>query len=289
MPSGVVLIDKPTGLTSHDVVAQLRKKLSEKKIGHAGTLDPFASGLLVMGVGSGTKLLHHLFGLDKQYLATIRLGQSTFTDDLEGAVVSEASASHISLEQILREVRNLTGKIQQAPSRVSAIKIEGKRAYELARAGEAVEIPARSVEVYHFQVSSELRIVREFLEFDVTVDCSSGTYIRALARDIGKALGVGGHLRALRRSRVGEFSIGDAFKVEDASNLRSLASVAEKVFPRVELSGQQAQDIIHGKRIGLDASVSVAAIYKDQLLAILEPIGGGYYRSLTVFAEAFDG
>lgn len=289
MPSGVVLIDKPTGLTSHDVVAQLRKKLSEKKIGHAGTLDPFASGLLVMGVGSGTKLLHHLFGLDKQYLATIRLGQSTFTDDLEGAVVSEASASHISLEQILREVRNLTGKIQQAPSRVSAIKIEGKRAYELARAGEAVEIPARSVEVYHFQVSSELRIVREFLEFDVTVDCSSGTYIRALARDIGKALGVGGHLRALRRSRVGEFSIGDAFKVEDASNLRSLASVAEKVFPRVELSGQQAQDIIHGKRIGLDASVSVAAIYKDQLLAILEPIGGGYCRSLTVFAEAFDG
>lgn len=289
MPSGVVLIDKPTGLTSHDVVAQLRKKLSEKKIGHAGTLDPFASGLLVMGVGSGTKLLHHLFGLDKQYLATIRLGQSTFTDDLEGAVVSEASASHISLEQILREVRNLTGKIQQAPSRVSAIKIEGKRAYELARAGEAVEIPARSVEVYHFQVSSELRFVREFLEFDVTVDCSSGTYIRALARDIGKALGVGGHLRALRRSRVGEFSIGDAFKVEDASNLRSLASVAEKVFPRVELSGQQAQDIIHGKRIGLDASVSVAAIYKDQLLAILEPIGGGYYRSLTVFAEAFDG
>lgn len=289
MPSGVVLIDKPTGLTSHDVVAQLRKKLSEKKIGHAGTLDPFASGLLIMGVGSGTKLLHHLFGLDKQYLATIRLGQSTFTDDLEGAVVSEASASHISLEQILREVRNLTGKIQQAPSRVSAIKIEGKRAYELARAGEAVEIPARSVEVYHFQVSSELRIVREFLEFDVTVDCSSGTYIRALARDIGKALGVGGHLRALRRSRVGEFSIGDAFKVEDASNLRSLASVAEKVFPRVELSGQQAQDIIHGKRIGLDASVSVAAIYKDQLLAILEPIGGGYYRSLTVFAEAFDG
>jgi tRNA pseudouridine55 synthase len=285
----VVLIDKPTGLTSHDVVAQLRKKLSEKKIGHAGTLDPFASGLLIMGVGSGTKLLHHLFGLDKQYLATIRLGQSTFTDDLEGAVVSEASASHISLEQILREVRNLTGKIQQAPSRVSAIKIEGNRAYELARAGEAVEIPARSVEVYHFQVSSELRIVREFLEFDVTVDCSSGTYIRALARDIGKALGVGGHLRALRRSRVGEFSIGDAFKVEDASNLRSLASVAEKVFPRVELSGQQAQDIIHGKRIGLDASVSVAAIYKDQLLAILEPIGGGYYRSLTVFAEAFDG
>lgn len=289
MPSGVVLIDKPTGLTSHDVVAQLRKKLSEKKIGHAGTLDPFASGLLVMGVGSGTKLLHHLFGLDKQYLATIRLGQSTFTDDLEGAVVSEASASHISLEQILREVRNLTGKIQQAPSRVSAIKIEGKRAYELARAGEAVEIPARSVEVYHFQVSSELRFDREFLEFDVTVDCSSGTYIRALARDIGKALGVGGHLRALRRSRVGEFSIGDAFKVEDASSLRSLASVAEKVFPRIELSGQQAQDIIHGKRIGLDASVSVAAIYKDQLLAILEPIGGGYYRSLTVFAEAFDG
>lgn len=285
----MVLIDKPTGMTSHDVVAQLRKKLSEKKIGHAGTLDPFASGLLIMGIGSGTKLLHHLFGLDKQYLATIRLGQATFTDDLEGAVVSEGSAVHISLEQIMREVRNLTGKIQQAPSRVSAIKIAGKRAYELARAGETVEIPARAVEVYHFQVTSELRVVQEFLEFDVTVDCSSGTYIRALARDIGKALGVGGHLRALRRTRVGEFSIGDAVKVEDVSHLRTLDSVAEKLFPRLDLTQQQAQDIIHGKRVALDNSVSVAAIYQDQLLAILEPIGGGFYRSLTVFAEAFDG
>jgi tRNA pseudouridine55 synthase len=276
-------------MTSHDVVAQLRKKLSEKKIGHAGTLDPFASGLLIMGVGSGTKLLHHLFGLDKQYLATIRLGQATFTDDLEGAVVSETSAVNISLEQILREVRNLTGKIQQAPSSVSAIKIAGKRAYELARAGETVEIPARTVEVYHFQVTSDLRVVQEFLEFDVSVDCSSGTYIRALARDIGKALGVGGHLRALRRTRVGEFSIGDAVRVEDVSNLRTLASVAEKVFPRIDLTQQQAQDIIHGKRVALDNSVSVSAIYQDQLLAILEPIGGGIYRSLTVFAEAFDG
>lgn len=242
-----------------------------------------------MGVGSGTKLLHHLFGLDKQYLATIRLGQATFTDDLEGAVVSEGSAVHISLEQILREVRNFTGKIQQAPSRVSAIKIAGKRAYELARAGEMVEIPARTVEVYHFQVTSELRVVQEFLEFDVTVDCSSGTYIRALARDIGKALGVGGHLRALRRTRVGEFSIGDAVKVEDVSHLRTLDSVAEKLFPRLDFTQQQAQDIIHGKRVALDNSVSVAAIYQDQLLAILEPIGGGFYRSLTVFAEAFDG
>ncbi len=288
MPSGVVLIDKPTGITSHDVVAQLRKKLSEKKIGHAGTLDPFASGLLVMGIGSGTKLLHHLFGLDKQYLATIRLGQATTTDDLEGDVVSEASAKSVSIEQIKEEIKNLTGSIQQVPSSVSAIKIQGKRAYDLARAGEEVVIPARSVEVYHFQPTSELRMVGDFVEFDVTVDCSSGTYIRALARDLGTALGVGGHLRALRRTRIGEFSIADATSIESVGNFKPLLDVARKLFPVVELSSSQAQDIVHGKRLTLENEGNLAASFEGKLLAILEPVAKSY-RSITVFPEAFVG
>ncbi len=288
MPSGVVLIDKPTGMTSHDVVAQLRKKLSEKKIGHAGTLDPFASGLLVMGIGSGTKLLHHLFGLDKQYLATIRLGQATTTDDLEGDVVSEASAKSVSMEQIKEEIKNLTGSIQQVPSSVSAIKIQGKRAYDLVRAGEEVVIPARSVEVYHFQPTSELRMVGDFVEFDVTVDCSSGTYIRALARDLGTALGVGGHLRALRRTRIGEFSIADATSIESVGDFKPLLDVARKLFPVVELSSSQAQDIVHGKRLTLENEGNLAASFEGKLLAILEPVAKSY-RSITVFPEAFVG
>ncbi len=288
MPSGVVLIDKPTGMTSHDVVAQLRKKLSEKKIGHAGTLDPFASGLLVIGIGSGTKLLHHLFGLDKQYLATIRLGQATTTDDLEGDVVSEASAQSVSMEQIKEEIKNLPGSIQQVPSSVSAIKIQGKRAYDLVRAGEEVVIPARSVEVYHFQPTSELRTVGDFVEFGVTVDCSSGTYIRALARDLGTALGVGGHLRALRRTRIGEFSIADATSIESVGDFKPLLDVARKLFPVVELSSSQAQDIVHGKRLTLENEGNLAASFEGKLLAILEPVAKSY-RSITVFPEAFVG
>ena len=288
MLSGVVLIDKPTGMTSHDVVAQLRKKLTEKKIGHAGTLDPFASGLLVMGIGSGTKLLHHLFGLDKQYLATIRLGQSTTTDDLEGDVLTETSAKSVTMEQIKEQIKNLTGRIQQVPSSVSAIKIEGKRAYELAREGKDVNIPARSVEVYHFQPTSDLRSVGDFVEFDAIVDCSSGTYIRALARDLGAALGVGGHLRALRRTRIGEFAIADSTSVDQVAEPKSLLEVAGTVFPCIELSPSQAQDFVHGKRISVDCEGVVAASYGGKLLAILEPIAKNY-RSITVFPEAFNG
>lgn len=287
MPSGILLIDKPIGMTSHDVVSKLRKNLSEKKIGHAGTLDPFATGLLLMGVGSGTKLLHHLFGLDKQYEATIRLGQSTATDDLEGEITGERVALAITSDQIKHEIKNLTGLIKQVPSSVSAIKLDGKRAYDLVREGKEVEIPARNVNVYHFQLISELRQVGDFLEFDVQVDCSSGTYIRALARDMGNALGVGGHLRALRRTRIGEFSISDAKKIEDAGDLGPLLDVAKKLFPEVALTPEQAQAIIHGKRIELDCTGTVAASYRGELLGILEPVADKY-RSVTVFPEAFN-
>lgn len=288
MPSGILLIDKPIGITSHDVVAQLRKKLSEKKIGHAGTLDPFASGLLLMGVGSGTKLLHHFFGQDKQYKATIRLGQATLTDDLEGQVVVERSATSVSMQEIREQLKQFTGSIQQVPSAVSAIKIDGRRAHSLVREGKEFEIPARKVEVYHFQPTSELRQVESFLEFDVAVDCSSGTYVRALARDLGQALGVGGHLRSLRRTRIGEFSISEATTVEEVASLISLLDVARRLFPVFELSHSQAQDIVHGKRIVCGREGRIAASYQDRLLAILEPIGDSF-RSVTVFPEAFDG
>ena len=288
MLSGIVLIDKAPGMTSHDVVAQLRKKLSEKKIGHAGTLDPFATGLLVMGVGSGTKLLHHLFGLDKQYKATIRLGQATSTDDLEGEIISQGSIENTFEDQIKYQIKNLTGTIQQVPSSVSAIKVEGRRAYEIARSGQEVSLPARTVDVYHFQITSDITQVGDFLDFEATIDCSSGTYIRALARDLGAALGTGGHLRALRRTRIGEFSISDSQSVEDSDQMISLLQVAKKIYSEVELDRDQAQSIIHGKRIVLESDQTLAASFNGKLLAILEPVGTSY-RSVTVFAEAFDG
>ncbi len=214
MPAGLVLIDKPQGFTSHDVVAKLRKKLGTKKIGHAGTLDPMATGLLVLGVDAGTKLLTFLVGADKTYEARIRLGQSTVTDDAEGEVLSETSALHLNIATIEAEISKLRGRISQTPSAVSAIKVDGKRAYDLVREGKEVELKSRDVEVSRFEITSEIEIVDQYLEFDVAVDCSSGTYIRALARDLGAALGVGGHLRALRRTRVGGYLVSDASQLD---------------------------------------------------------------------------
>lgn len=288
MPGGILLVDKPKGVTSHDVVAMVRRQLGTKKVGHAGTLDPMATGLMVVGIDSGTKLLSHLFGLDKQYLATIRLGQATSTDDAEGEVLSEADASKITKEQLQLEIEKLTGEIQQVPSSVSAINVDGRRAYDIVRSGESVELASRRVKIYRFQLISEITRVDKFLEFDVLVDCSSGTYIRALARDMGQALGVGGHLRELRRTMVGEFRIDDATKPDELRKPMTLLEVATMLFPVVELSDAQAQDIIHGKRIVLEESSPVAADYRGALLAILEPVGKAY-RSVTVFPESFNG
>lgn len=288
MPGGILLVDKPKGVTSHDVVAMVRRQLGTKKVGHAGTLDPMATGLMVVGIDSGTKLLSHLFGLDKQYLATIRLGQATSTDDAEGEVLSEADASKITKEQLQLEIEKLTGEIEQVPSSVSAIKVDGRRAYDIVRSGESVELTSRRVKIYRFQLISEITRVDKFLEFDVLVDCSSGTYIRALARDMGQALGVGGHLRELRRTMVGEFRIDDATKPDELRKPMTLLEVATMLFPVVELGDAQAQDIIHGKRIVLEESSPVAADYRGALLAILEPVGKAY-RSVTVFPESFNG
>lgn len=288
LPAGLVLIDKPQGFTSHDVVAKLRKKLGTKKIGHAGTLDPMATGLLVLGVDAGTKLLTFLVGADKTYEARIRLGQSTVTDDAEGELLSQTSALHLNLATIESEVSKLRGTISQTPSAVSAIKVDGKRAYDLVREGKAVELKSRQVQIARFEITSEIEIVDQFLEFNVLVDCSSGTYIRALARDLGAALGVGGHLRALRRTRVGEYQIADASQLEAEPVLMDLTEAAGKIFPIVELTRDQAVDLVHGKRINIASSGNLCATLGGKLIGILEPAGASY-KSLVVFPEVLNG
>ena len=286
MQSSLVLIDKQPGWTSHDVVAKLRGILGTRKIGHAGTLDPMATGLLVLGVDGGTKLLQFISGSDKQYVATIRLGAATHTDDAEGDVVFSASAKDIASSQIDAEIAKLTGEIIQIPSSVSAIKVDGKRAYDLVRDGKEVELKGRRVNVSRFQRTSEPRLAGDFLDFDVIVDCSSGTYIRALARDIGSALGVGGHLTMLRRTKIGNFDLQHATEIDQPPVLISLVQAAQTLFESTTLTIEQARDIVHGKRIELNASGPIAATWNSELLAVLEPVGN-QVKSLVVFPEVF--
>lgn len=286
MPSSLVLIDKQPGWTSHDVVAKLRGILGTRKIGHAGTLDPMATGLLVLGVDGGTKLLQFISGSDKQYIATIRLGAATHTDDAEGDVVFSASAKDLASSQIDAEIAKLTGEITQIPASVSAIKVDGKRAYDLVRDGKEVELKGRRVNVSRFQRTSEPRLAGDFLDFDVIVDCSSGTYIRALARDIGSALGVGGHLTMLRRTKIGNFDLQHATEINQPPVLISLVQAAQTLFESTTLTFEQARDIVHGKRIELNASGPIAATWNSELLAVLEPVGN-QVKSLVVFPEVF--
>lgn len=286
---GLVLIDKPTGWTSHDVVAKVRKVVGTKKVGHAGTLDPLATGLLVLGIESGTKLLTFLVGADKTYEAVIRLGQQTISDDSESAIISTASPDEIaelSDEDIAREIAKLTGIIMQTPSSVSAIKVAGKRAYDLVRAGEEVELKAREVKIFSFEMLSVTR-VSGFMDVKVRVECSSGTYIRALARDLGNLLGVGGHITALRRTKVGHFDVTEANSIEELGELRltELATAARQLFPVIELSESEVTDLIHGKRIsgksevaGLAAGLSASG----KLVAVLESVKTDL-KSVVVF------
>jgi tRNA pseudouridine55 synthase len=275
----LVLIDKPTAWTSHDVVAKVRKAVGTKKVGHAGTLDPLATGLLVLGIESGTKLLTFLVGADKTYEATIRLGQQTVSDDSESEVIASSNADQLaklSDADINREREKLTGVIKQIPSSVSAIKVAGKRAYDLVRAGEQVELKAREVKVYSFEIVSVTRL-SGFVDVQVRVECSSGTYIRALARDLGNALGVGGHITALRRTKVGHFDVSEANSIDQLGELRitELAEAAKQLFPIVELTDSEVTDLIHGKRIsgkpettGLAAGLSASG----KLVAVLESV-----------------
>lgn len=287
MPSALVLIDKQPGWTSHDVVAKLRGILGTRKIGHAGTLDPMATGLLVLGVDGGTKLLQFISGSDKQYIATIRLGAATHTDDAEGEIVSTASAVGVTLDQIDAEIAKLTGAITQIPSSVSAIKVDGKRAYDLVRDGKEVELKGRSVTVSQFKRTSEIRSVGDYLDFDVVVDCSSGTYIRALARDIGDALAVGGHLTMLRRTKIGNFDLVNATEIDQPPVAIPLREAVLKLFPAIELTSDQARDIVHGKRLEIALEGMVAAMWNGELLAVLEP-AGSQLKSVVVFPEVFN-
>lgn len=294
-PSGILLVDKPQGITSHDVVARARRALNTRKIGHAGTLDPMATGLLVLGVGPSTRLLTYLVGLDKTYEATIRLGQRTDSDDADGQVLARAASEAVdavTVDAVATEMAALTGDIEQIPSTVSAIKVDGKRAYDLARAGQYVQLASRPVTVSRFEVTDPLRRVSEgpVIDLDVVVDCSSGTYIRALARDLGAALGVGGHLTALRRTRIGPFSVVDAVDEASSEALMDAASVAALVLGRLDVTAEEARDLRHGKRlIGAAARVDgrAAAIDPDGVLVgVVERRGADLKSAMNMPEES---
>ncbi|MDR7087379.1 tRNA pseudouridine55 synthase [Aeromicrobium panaciterrae] len=256
--SGLVIVDKPSGWTSHDVVGRMRRLAGTRKVGHSGTLDPMATGVLVLGINRATRLLGHLTLADKEYVATIRLGQSTVTDDAEGDVVETTSAAHLDEDAVRAALLPLTGDIEQVPSSVSAIKVDGVRSYARVRSGEEVALKARPVTVAVFEVT-ESRHVGETFDVDVRVVCSSGTYIRALARDLGSALGVGGHLTALRRTRVGGFGIDRAGTLEELEKeltVVPLDDVARASFATYELTEAQATDVTFGRALsGVDLGV----------------------------------
>ncbi len=253
--SGLVIVAKSAGMTSHDVVARIRKLAGTRRVGHAGTLDPMATGVLVVGIGKATRLLGHLTLTDKEYAATIRLGQSTVTDDAEGEVLPQpdgaVKASTISNESLRTALAALTGEIDQVPPKVSAIKVNGQRAYHLTRSGAAPELRARTVTIWRLDLLA-VRPAGDLLDLDVEVTCSSGTYIRAIARDLGAALGAGGHLTALRRTRVGPYTLEAARTLDQLSDhfeLVPLAKAAAEAFPAVRLDERETWLLSHGVRL----------------------------------------
>lgn len=264
-PSGLLVVDKPAGFTSHDVVARLRRLTGTRRVGHAGTLDPMATGVLILGVNKATKLLTWITGESKTYETVIRLGRSTVTDDAEGEATATAGASAMAAatpEAIAAAVRELTGEILQAPSAVSAIKVDGQRSYARVRSGEEVSLRPRPVTVSEFSVHAvhpaETADGSPVLDVAATVSCSSGTYVRALARDLGEALGTGGHLTALRRTRIGEVGLADAVGLEELAARRErgeplpllpLEEAARRLFRVRELSAEEAGDVSQGRWI----------------------------------------
>lgn len=250
--AGLLIVDKGPGVTSHDVVASCRKLLNTRKVGHAGTLDPMATGVLVLGIERATKMLGLLALTTKAYSATIRLGRTTTTDDAEGDTVADTSASAVRDDEIAAHVATLTGEIEQVPSSVSAIKVDGQRAHKLVRAGEEFTIPARQVTVTRFDVLTRRDVDgTDFVDLDVEVECSSGTYIRALARDLGAALGVGGHLTVLRRTRVGPFTLEHARTLEELAENPGVSldidEAARTAFPHRQVDAAEAESISQGR------------------------------------------
>jgi len=278
--SGLVIVDKPSGWTSHDVVGRMRRLAGTKKVGHAGTLDPMATGVLVLGINRATRLLGYLTHSDKEYLATIRLGQSTVTDDAEGELVSSAPAGHLDEGAVRAVLPAYTGDIQQVPSSVSAIKVDGVRSYAKVRSGEEVTLKARPVTVSAFDLDA-VRVEGDVVDVDVRVVCSSGTYIRALARDIGADLGVGGHLTMLRRTRVGGFPLRLARTLEELEtelHVIGLDDVARASFDTYDLQEREAADVRFGRALtGIDLGAPRAVALFDpagEFLALYEQRGG---------------
>ncbi len=321
-PSGLVIVDKPGGMTSHDVVARVRRLAGTRRVGHAGTLDPMATGVLVVGVEKATRLLGYLTLTEKTYAATIRLGQSTSTDDAEGEPAGGSPATDIVPGALDAEIAELTGDIWQVPPGVSAIKVNGQRAYKLTRAGAAPELAARPVTVYEFAVTG-IRQQGDFLDIDAVIRCSSGTYIRALARDLGAALGTGGHLTALRRTAVGPYDLAQAHTLQELEDqkrqnlpierteapvapefpahprsrpgpprpswITPLAEAAAAAFPRLDLTAEDAHRLAQGARLPLPSAdwpepgTPVAAFDPDAALVALVTAESGSLRSLAVF------
>ncbi len=304
-PHGLLLVDKPVGWTSHDVVARVRRLAGTRRVGHAGTLDPMASGVLVLGLGKGTKLLTFLVGCDKDYVATVRLGEVRSTDDAEGEVIASHDPSGVTAEAVSAAVAGLTGAIEHVPSTVSAIKVAGQRAYARARAGEDVVLAPRAVTVARFE-TGPLRMAQTqsghaVVDLDIAVSVSSGTYVRALARDLGQALGVGGHLTALRRTRVGGYGIPECHPLADLEAraatvpgtraslpMLPLAAAARAALPIRELTDAEARAVSYGQPItaGPARSDAVAAFAPDGILVAVLDETGARPRTRVVFAPA---
>jgi tRNA pseudouridine55 synthase len=287
---GFLVVDKAPAMTSHDVVAVARKALGTRKVGHAGTLDPMATGVLVLGFGNGTRLLQYITDGDKSYIATVVLGAATVTDDQEGEVISEADASNISDEQVKIGLSKMVGEIQQRPSSVSAVKVAGERAYDRVRAGEVFELAARTITISSLVVL-DIRRTGTRIEIDIDVTCSAGTFIRAIARDLGDDLNVGGHLSSLRRTRVAGFAIDqaitfEALKSQDFKAL-DLSDVARQTFTVRELALDEVAELSFGRPLTSNASDEIfAALSPDNRLIALLKNEIGKAKPIAVFAAA---
>ena len=290
MSDGFLVVDKASAMTSHDVVAVARKALGTRKVGHAGTLDPMATGVLVLGFGNGTRLLQYITDGDKSYIATVVLGAATITDDREGEVISEVDASKVTDDQIKSGLAKMVGEIQQRPSSVSAVKVDGERAYDRVRAGEVFELAARTITISSLDIL-EIRRVKSRIEVDIDVTCSAGTFIRAIARDLGSDLKVGGHLSALRRTRVAGFPISQAISFDELKAQTftplALSDVARATFQVRELGLDEVSELSFGRPLVSNSSDQLfAALSPDDRLIALLKNESGKAKPIAVFASA---
>lgn len=288
--SGFVVIDKPQGVTSHDVVAKVRKTLGTRKVGHAGTLDPMATGVLVIGVNQATRFLDYIVSGSKEYEATVRLGMNTISDDKDGEVISTFDASPLSEDQIAKSFAKNVGKISQLPSKVSAKKVQGKRAHALVRDGVEFELQPRDVEISEIEIHSITKIDK-FVDVEVRVKCSAGTYIRAIARDVGADLGVGGHLISLRRTLVAPFELAVAQTLDEPLILIDIYSTVSKALATLEVNSDIAERITFGKPLDKKLDISnqpTALTFKNQVLAIVHRNSSNEIEYRAVFANGLD-